>query len=131
MNNYTVGDFIIRFKNAVMANRRTVVFSYSKLTKAMAALLVKEGYLKNVREEDVEGRKALVADIAFLKRMATFTDVTLISKPSLRVYADIKDIEKQSKKGLGILVISTSMGLLTGKEALKNGVGGELLFKIW
>ncbi len=131
MNNYSVADFIIRIKNAVAANRRTVEFNYSKLTKAMAELLVAEGFLKKVTEDVVEGKKTLRGEIAFVKKMPVFTDVTIISRPSLRVYADVRQLEKEGKRGLGILVVSTSKGLMTGKEALKMGVGGELLFKVW
>lgn len=129
--NYKVGDIIIRIKNAVLARRRKVMFASSKLTKNILSVLVKEGYLKTISEKEVEGQKMLVAEVAHDKKMAVFTDVKIISKPSLRVYATAKKLETVVKRGMGTVVLSTNSGLMTGKEALKKGLGGELLFEIW
>lgn len=129
--NYRVADFVIRIKNASSARRKKVEFSFSKLTKNMASLLMKEGFLKGVKEEEKEGKKIITAEIAYDKRMPVFSDVRIISKPSLRIYADANHLAKQEKRGLGDIVVSTSSGLMMGKEALKKGLGGELLFEIW
>lgn len=128
---YLVADSIIRLKNAALARRRDVVLPYSKLNKAIAQVLVKQHMLKEVKEETREGKKVLTASIIFKKRLATFTDVTIISKPSLRVYAASDDKVKLVGRGLGITIVSTNQGVMTGKEALKKGIGGEVLFKIW
>lgn len=129
--NYSVADFVIRIKNAAQARRKKVNFSYGKLTKNMASLLMKEGFLKNVKEEKVENKKVISAEIAYDKRISVFSDVKIISKPSLRVYADHARLALMEKRGLGDIVVSTSKGLMMGKEALKKGLGGELLFEIW
>ena len=128
---YLVADFIIRLKNAALARRREVVLPYSKLNKAIGQVLVKQRILESVKEEDKEGKKSLVAVIIFEKRLATFTDVTVISKPSLRVYAASDDRVGLVGRGLGTTVVSTSLGVMTGREAMKKRVGGEVLFKIW
>lgn len=128
--NYQVGDFIIRLKNACLARRRTVELPYSKLNKSVGEILVKNGFLGSIAEEEQDGKKVLIGTIRYEKRKPMVTDVHLVSKPSLRIYAKAKNVEK--KKGrLGIEVISTSAGVMTGKEARKQGVGGELLFRIW
>jgi len=129
--NYTLGDFVIRIKNAVRAHRKDVSAPATKITKGIAKILVKEGFLSGVKESEQDGKKVLVADIVYEKRTPVFTDVKIISKPSLRVYATKIELEKKEKRGLGKIVVSTSAGLMTGKEALKKGLGGELLFQIW
>src|SRR5581483_653976 len=99
--NYTIGDFIIRVKNAVMANRKTVELPYSKLCKAVGQVLVKEKFLSQIREEEVDGKKKLVAQLSYEKRIPAFTDVRLISRPSLRVYAKASEQAKLQGRGLG------------------------------
>lgn len=129
--NYLVADLLIRIKNAARARRRSVVLPYSKFNKEIARVLTKEGFLVNVKEEVQNNQKTLVAEIAYDKRLSVLTEVVIISKPSLRKYARNNDATKLAGKGLGITVVSTSQGVMTGKEAFKKGVGGELLFKIW
>jgi len=98
------------------------------MTKALSDVLVKERYLKSVKEDVVEGRKVLVGEIAYGKEEAAFSDVVLFSKPSLRVYVTAKD---KRLRGLGVAVVSTNKGIMTGKEASEKGFGGELLFRVW
>ena len=127
--NYQVGDFIIRIKNASLAKRRTVAVTYSKVNKALANILVREGFLKDVKQEVEKERKVLLVTIAYENRKPVLTEVLIVSKPSLRVYEDIKSIKK-GHRGLGIAILSTSQGITTTKEARKKGIGGELLFKV-
>lgn len=124
---YQIGDFIIRIKNASLAKRRSVVLKYSKVNKVLADILVEERFLNSVKEEEKDGIKTLVASIRYQKRKPVLTDVLLVSKPSLRVHKKNKTVEK---RGLGILVISTSQGIMTSKNAKKKGIGGELLFRV-
>jgi|SRR5579872_2039229 len=129
--NYLVADFMVRLKNAALARRRTALLPYSKLNKAIGQVLVKEGILGSLKEESTDNKKSLVATINFDKRVAVFTDVAIISKPSLRVYAPSDDRVGLVGRGLGITVVSTNQGVMTGRQALKKGIGGEVLFKIW
>lgn len=129
--NHTISDFIIRIKNAARARRKTVILPYSGLTKDVADVLVKEGFLDTVKEQQEENKRSLVATITYEKLMPRFTDVVILSKPSLRKYARKTDAASLRGKGLGVTVVSTSQGVMTGKEAFQKGVGGELLFKIW
>lgn len=129
--NYQVADFIIRIKNAALAKRRVVSVPYSKMAKAVGNILLKEHFLEEVKEEKKDNKKILTLRIAYEKRIPVLTDVLLVSKPSLRVYIKPSDIQKREQKGLNTLIISTNKGIMTGKEARKKEVGGELLFEIW
>lgn len=129
--NYLVADFVIRLKNAALARRRSVILPYSKLNKAIADVLAKQHILDSVKVTEKDGKKTIEATIAFDRRLSVFTDVTVISKPSLRVYATSKDATGLMGKGLGTTIVSTSAGVMTGRNAFKKGVGGEVLFKIW
>jgi small subunit ribosomal protein S8 len=129
--NYIVGDFAIRIKNAVMARRRKIAFPHTKVVKNLAELLVKGNYLKNVKEEAIDGKKMITAEVAYANRIPIFTDVSIISKPSLRVYVNKEELMKKQNRSIGNIIVSTNSGLMLGKEAIKKGLGGELLFAIW
>jgi len=129
--NYIIADFIIRIKNAVMAGRKRVILPYSRISENMGKVLTKENFLLSVKSDVVNGKKILVADIVYEKRVPRFTDAKIISKPSLRVYAKAKDSRLLHEKGLRKIIVSTNKGIMTGKEAVKKGLGGELLFEIW
>jgi small subunit ribosomal protein S8 len=102
---------------------------FSKSSKAIAQVLVKEGFLAKVEVTDENGKKTLLAYLRYENRRPVFHEVKLISKPSLRVYVGSNDIAADKDRAM-TAVISTSNGIMTGKEAVKKGVGGELLFKI-
>ncbi|MGH7246316.1 MAG: uS8 family ribosomal protein [Candidatus Levyibacteriota bacterium] len=129
--NYIVSDLIIQLKNASLARRKQVTLPYSRLSKDILQVLIKQGFVASVKEQVEKGKKTLVTMIAYEKRMPVMNDVTVLSKPSLRKYAKATDSVHLKGRGLGILVVSTSKGVMTGKEAFQKGVGGELLFKIW
>ena len=128
--NYTIGDFIIQLKNAALARKKELVTPYTNIKNAVAKVLIKSGFLENVKAQDIEGKKMLVISLRYVRRKPALTDVILVSKPSLRIYIEAKEIgRKQGRNATAIL--STNVGILAGKEAIKKGVGGELLFKIW
>jgi small subunit ribosomal protein S8 len=128
--NYVIGDFVIQLKNASLANKKAIVTPYANLSKAVAHVLKKEGFLDDVKEDTIDGKRVLSIAIRYVKRKPAITNVHLVSKPSLRTY--IKPTEIARKQGRAtIAVLSTNQGILTGKEAIKKGVGGELLFQIW
>jgi small subunit ribosomal protein S8 len=128
--NYVVGNFIIQLKNASLAHKKDVVTIYSNINKAIANVLKKEGFLDEVKEETVDGKRVLSVHLRYQRRKPTITDVALVSKPSLRTYVGADEIMKKQGRA-AIAILSTNVGILTGKEAIKKGVGGELLFKIW
>ncbi len=128
--NYSVGDFVIQLKNAAMARKREVQVPYSNIAKAISKVLIKEGFVETVSEEKDGVKRTLVVKLRYQRRKPSITDVRLISKPSLRAYLPAKEIgASQGRSATAIL--STNVGILTGKDAIKKGVGGELIFKIW
>lgn len=129
--NYQISDFIIRIKNASLARRKKVSIPYSRMIKEVANVLVVAGFLESIKEEDVDGKKFLDAVVKFDKRIPVISDVQIISKPSLRIYIRANDIRGIEKNGMTTIVLSTSKGIMLGKEAIKKGIGGEALFKIW
>jgi small subunit ribosomal protein S8 len=122
--NYPIGDFLIRLKNTALAGRKTVEVSSSKLVRAVARLLQKEGYLEDV----TESKGTLSANLAFHKKSPILDDIKLVSKPGLRIYMDREELE--AKKGPSFFIISTSHGLMTTREALKKGLGGEVIAEV-
>lgn len=128
--NYLVADLVIRVKNAAAAGRRDVSLPYSKLCLSIAKVLEKERFLKAVAEKEVEGRKVIQAQVAYDRRVPVLTEIQIISKPSLRIYIGSSDLASRARHGYRTLVLSTSKGVMTGKEAQKEGLGGELLFEI-
>lgn len=129
--NYHVADFVTRIKNAYAANRKEVIMPFSNISFAIAKTLVKHKFLSEVKTEEVDGKKILRASLRYSRRKPVVTDVHIISKPSLRVYVSALENSKTSGREAMTAVLSTSQGIMTGREAHKKGVGGELLFKIW
>ena len=127
----SVSDFIIRIKNAAMARRREIILPFSTINKNIGKLLVKEGFLEDLKEEKEGNRKFLRVSLKYSRRSPIFTNVTVVSKPSLRVYDSAKSMEKLQRRGKHTVVVSTSQGIMTGSDAKKKGVGGEVLFEIW
>lgn len=129
--NYIVSDIAIRIKNAVLAKRKRVVLPKCNMSQKIANVLIKGHFLTKIGEELVEEKKQLVADISYYNRMPVITDIKIVSKPSLRVYTNVSDLVKEQGKQLGMIVVSTSQGVMSGKEAIEKGIGGEMLFEIW
>lgn len=126
---YTIGDFLIQLKNAYMAHKKEVVLPYAKIITSIGEILAKEGYVKKVTVEEVEGRKYVKIELLYKNRRPAMRDVKLISKPSVHRYVT-KNNMKRIAGNFGISVVSTSSGVMTGKEALQKGVGGELLCEV-
>lgn len=129
--NHSVSDFLIRIKNASMARRREVVLPYSKINKEIGKVLAEEGFLQEIKEARTGEQKALQAIIAYEKRIPVLTNVTLVSKPSLRVYKASRAIREIERRGRHKVILSTSQGVMSGQDARKKGIGGEILFEIW
>lgn len=129
--NYTVSDFVIRVKNAALAKRKEVVLPYSKLNFGIGKVLVKNGFLEEIKEQEAENKKTLKAKIKYERRQPVLSTIDIVSKPSLRVYGGKNEISALARRGRRTIVVSTSQGVMTGKEAIKKGLGGEILFAIW
>lgn len=131
MISHSPSDFIIRIKNASLANRKNLVMPYSNIIKEIGKVLQKEGFIEEIKEVREGNRKLLQIIIKYEKRNPVLNDISIVSKPSLRVYKTSKSIKDVEKKGKHKVVISTSQGIMSGKDAQKKGIGGEILFEIW
>jgi small subunit ribosomal protein S8 len=129
--NHKISDLIIRIKNAALARRRDIVLPYSKVNVQISKVLAKNGYLDSVKEIEEDGKKIIKAMVRYERRLPVITGALIISKPSLRVYGSTKHIREIEKRGKKTAIVSTSQGVMTGKEAIKKGIGGEILFAIW
>ena len=124
-----IGDFIIRLKNGNLAGKEVVSVYTSKNKVAVADALVRAGYIKSFSKNST-GRMLDVVLGYKSDKSPKITNVQRVSKPSRRVYQKSGDI-RPFKSGFGATIISTPNGILTNKEAVKQKVGGEVLFKIW
>lgn len=125
-----ISDMIIQMKNAGNAGLDEVKLPYSKFKHAILDVLKKEGFVRNVAMGTSKGKKALVVELFVENRIPKIRGVERISKPSRRVYKS-SDEMRPIKNGYGALVVSTSKGVMSGRDARKAGLGGEALFAIW
>ncbi len=126
MVNDAVADALIRIKNGYLASKQEVAIPYSKLVFNLVSLLEKEGYIGSVKKTDKDVQVAL----KYQGRSPAISDVKRISKPGLRVYKGAKFLPRVLD-GMGIAVVSTPKGLMTDKQARKEGVGGEVMAYFW
>lgn len=125
----TVADLVIRIKNGYMAEKESIMVPFSKLNESILAKLKKLNY---IGDYSVEGDvvKNVTVMLKYDDGVSAFTDVKIFSTPGRRWYTTYHEI-KPVLGGLGQAIISSSKGILTGNEAKKERVGGELLFHIW
>lgn len=130
MVNDPIGDMLIQIKNAGLARKKTVILPYSNIKLAVATILTKEGYLVSAEKTGVAPKHQLKLVLKYEDQEPVITDVKRKSKPGLRIYVN-KDAIQRVVGGLGIAIISTPKGIMTGAQAKKAGIGGELLCEIW
>ena len=129
--NDPIADMLTRIRNAQIARHDSVTIPASNMKKAIAKILLDEGYIKSV-ENIADGLQGSIKiGLKYMdKKQPVIVGLKRISKPGLRVYAKSEELPKVLG-GLGIAIISTSKGLMTDKEARKNAIGGEVLAYIW
>ena len=129
--NDPIADMLTRIRNALIARHDTVTLPASNMKKAIAKILLDEGYVKSIDfiDDDVQGQIKIVLKYVQDKQ-PVIKGLKRISKPGLRVYARREELPKVLG-GLGVAIISTSKGIMTDKEARNAGIGGEVLAYIW
>ena len=127
----SIADMLTRIRNANSAKHDTVKIPASNMKKAIAQILVDEGYVKSYKVEDdgIQGMIEITLKYGPNKSQV-LTGLRRVSKPGLRIYSNCEDLPKVMK-GLGIAILSTSKGVMTDKDACKANVGGEVLAYIW
>lgn len=125
-----IADLLTRIRNAVMVGKNEITVPSSKLKVTVAKQLKKAGYVTAVRIESAKPRDILVVTINNPGENSTINEIKRLSKPGRRVYVSAGDIPKV-KSGRGIVLVSTSKGVVTGSEAKKQRLGGELLLQVF
>jgi len=125
-----IADLLTRVRNAAMARHDSVSIPASKMKIAVARILKDEGFISDFSIVKSEPQRMIKITLKYIDKQPAFIGLERVSKPGLRIYTGKKEIPRVYG-GLGIAVISTSKGLMTGQEAWKKNTGGELLCYVW
>ncbi|MBR5389482.1 30S ribosomal protein S8 [Candidatus Saccharibacteria bacterium] len=125
-----IADLLTRIRNCLMVGKNEIYLPTSKLKVAVVEALKASGYLADYELVDNSPRKILRVVIAEPGKVPAIHEIEKVSKPGRRVYVAVDEIPKV-KSGRGLVLISTSKGIMTGRDAIKERLGGELLVKVW
>lgn len=124
-----IADMLTRIRNGGLAQLPTVSIRHSKLKESIAAILKREGYITDYSVE-VKSGKTLQLRLKYEGRKSVITGLARVSRPGIRRYVGANEIPSVLG-GLGVSIVSTPRGVVTGSEARKNNVGGELICNVW
>ena len=131
MVNDSIADLLTRIRNAQTARHETVSVETSIMKKSIVQILLDEGYISSFEEVDNGKNKDIVITLKYVnKNQKVITGLKRISKPGRRIYASCEELPKVLN-GLGIVIVSTSKGVMTDRKARKLGIGGEVLAYVW
>jgi len=125
-----VADMLTRIRNAVTARHTRVLIPASKMKLGIARVLKEEGYIKDIEILKDNPQGTLRLTLRYIDKKPVLTQLKRVSKPGLRVYTKRTDILRV-RGGLGIAILSTPKGLMTGANAYKQGMGGEVICYVW
>lgn len=127
----TIADMLTRIRNASAAKHDSVDVPASKVKKAIAQILLDEGYITSFTAVD-DGKQGVIHIVLKYgpNKSQTITGIRRVSKPGLRIYTNVEDMPKVMR-GLGVAILSTSKGIMTDKQARRENVGGEVLAFVW
>ena len=131
MVNDSIADLLTRIRNAQTARHATVSVETSIMKKSIVQILLDEGYISSFEEVDNGKNKDIVITLKYVnKNQKVITGLKRISKPGRRIYSSCEELPRVLN-GLGIVIVSTSKGVMTDREARKLGIGGEVLAYVW
>lgn len=125
-----IADMLTRIRNGVMARHVRVAIPASNMKLALARILKEEGYIKDYEIVKDNPQGTIRVTLRYVDRKPVLTQIKRVSKPGLRVYTKREDIPRV-RGGLGIAIISTPRGLMTGRKAFQLGLGGEVVCYVW
>ncbi|MEW6578102.1 MAG: 30S ribosomal protein S8 [Chloroflexota bacterium] len=129
-----IADMLTRIRNAIMAGHSTVAIPHSKTKMAIAQILKDEGYIADVAVEEGQPASSIVITLKYWgsrrERRPVISNLKRVSKPGRRVYVGKNDIP-WVLSGMGISILTTPRGIMTGQQARRQGVGGEVLCYVW
>jgi small subunit ribosomal protein S8 len=123
-----IGDMLTRIRNGYQAGSRQVSIPYSREKESLAKIMIQEGYLK--KGSVGKDKKTLLITLSYQNKIPALSTIKRISKPGRRVYVGVKKI-KRLTSGLGIVILSTPGGLMSGREALRKNISGEAICHLW
>lgn len=125
-----LSDMLTRIRNAGMASSKEVSMPSSNLKKAVAAILKEEGFVADFAEKSEGVKKELTIQLKYHKKKPLIEGIRRISKPSCRIYCGSTQVPKV-RNGLGLVILSTPQGVISGKKAAELNVGGEIICYVW
>jgi small subunit ribosomal protein S8 len=125
-----IADLLTRIRNASHAQLAAVKLPHSKMKESIAHVLKREGYVDSVEVEGVLASKQIIIKLKYLGRKSIIEGLKRVSTPGLRRYVAASEIPRV-RNGMGTAILSTSVGIMTGKDARNQNIGGELLCYIW
>lgn len=125
-----IADMLTRIRNANNAKHETVDVPASNVKKAIADILVSEGYIKSYQVVEDGKQGTLHITLKYVRKQKVIQGIRRVSKPGLRIYSGCEDMPKVMN-GLGVAIVSTSKGIMTDKQARKEHIGGEILAFVW
>lgn len=128
----TISDMLTRIRNACMVKHQSTQIPFTKMTRSIAQVLESEGFIDGYEETGEGVKKYIVLNLKYKgrNRQPIISTLKRVSKPGLRVYSKQKDLPRVLG-GIGIAIVSTSHGVMTDREARKQGIGGEILCYVW
>ena len=125
-----IADFLTRLRNAATSNRADVSVPHSKIKEEIARILKDEGYIADFAVDHSVRPALMKVNMKFVNRVPAITGVKRVSKPGLRKYVAAQEVPRVLG-GMGTSILSSSRGILTGRQAKRENVGGELLAIVW
>ena len=125
-----IADMLTRIRNAIMARHTRVLIPASKMKVAIAAILKEEGYIKDFDVVQDNPQGTLRVSLRYVDKRPVLSQIKRVSKPGLRVYTR-RDSIPRVRGGLGVAILSTPQGVMTGRKAYQLGLGGEVICYVW
>ncbi len=125
-----IADMLTRIRNAITAKKEVVEVPASNMKKAIADILLSEGYVNDVKVVENGFNGNIVITLKYVDKQSVINGLERVSRPGLRQYAGVENMPKVLG-GLGVVIVSTNKGIMTEKQAKKANVGGEVLCRIW
>ncbi len=125
-----IADFLTQIRNAYMARLPQIKAPHSNIKEELAGILSKAGFLSEVSVEGEVPTKFIVAKLSYDQTLPALTHISRVSKPSVRTYTKASTI-KSTLNGRGMTILTTSKGLMTDRQARKQGIGGEIICRVW
>ena len=124
-----IADLLTRIRNAKLVNHRTVSIPNSTLKQNIVKILKSKGYIKDYKIENKTPQKIIKVTLKYIHKKSAINKIKRISKPGVRIYASSKNLTTYMR-GRGTVILSTSKGIITARDARKNNLGGEVLLKV-